>query len=252
MRALLFFVVSFSFLLCSTLQITAQQLQAEDVLYTAGQHQLKYKHLLAYTNIEMEGEDPALLNDQTFIKNLTQECIEEFLDAPAEFSQEMDQHFQVMLMGGGFQMGKAQQQSAEVTAQPTTQTKEVSSAQLTEVDQWKQVLSGNILYATTTQSSGQIFIQNTQVIHFCPDGVAYNYSISGGGGTVGGIDITDPRNFTFEGAFNWNVIARGGISYFQFSLQGASQFTPIQIVNNKIVLQGLGNFSLQRGGARCQ
>lgn len=252
MRSFLFSIVSFLLLLCSTSQIAAQQLQADDVLYTAGQYQLKYKHFLAYTNIEMEGEDPALLNDQTFIRNLTQECIEEFLDAPSEFSQEMDQHFQVMLMGGGFQMGNTQQESQEINHQNNIRANQMESSQLSEVDQWKQVLSGNILYATTTQSSGQIFIQNTQVIHFCPDGIAYNYSISGGGGSVGGIDITNPRNFTFEGAFNWNVVNQGGISYFQFSLQGASQLTPIKVVNNKIVLQGLGNFSLQQGGARCQ
>lgn len=252
MRSFLSSFMSLSLLLCLTSQIAAQKLQAEDVLYTAGQYQLKYKHFLAYTNIEMEGEDPAVLNDQTFIRNLTQECIEEFLDAPAEFSQDMDQHFQVMLMGGGFQMGKAEQQSEVTGTQSSMQANEIGSTQRSEVDQWRQVLSGNILYATTTQSSGQIFIQNTQVIHFCPDGMAYNYSISGGGGSVGGIDITDPRNFTFEGAFNWTVIDQGGISYFQFSLQGASQSTPIQVVNNKIVLQGLGNFSLQQGGARCQ
>ncbi len=250
MRSLLFSLLSFSLLLCSSSQTVAQQLQADDVLYTAGQHQLKYKHFLAYTNIEMEGENPALLNDQTYIRTLTQECIEEFLDAPAEFSQEMDQHFQVMLMGGGFQMGNAQQEEEE--PHHTSQTNEMRSGQLSAVDQWKQILSGNILYATTTQSGGQIFVQNTQVIHFCPNGIAYNYSISGGGGSVGGIDITDPRNFAFEGAFNWNVVDRGGISYFQFSLQGASQMTPIKVVNNKIVLQGLGNFSLQQGGARCQ
>lgn len=246
-----------SFLLISCLSSTAfaQQFQPEDILHTQGQHQLKYKHFLAYANIELAGEDPALLNNQQYMQELVTECIEEFNEAPTEFVQDLDQHYQAMQKGAGFQMGQAASRP-EPSSVGESFKREPSHSEKPQFNagnsQWKQTLSGSALFTTTTQSGGDLFVQNTQIMHLCPDGLAYNYSVTGGGGTYSGIDISDPRQMNFEGSFNWNVIEQGGGTYFQFTIQGVSRAVPISVVNGKIVIQGLGNFSLQQYGARCR
>ena len=96
-----------------------------------------------------------------------------------------------------------------------------------------------------------MMVQNTQILHLCPNGVAHNYSVTGGGGSYAGIDVSDPRQMQFEGSFHWSVIEQAGIPYFQFTMQGMTRATPISIVNQKVVIQGLGAFSIQQGGAQC-
>ena len=66
---------------------TTGNFQPEDVLQTVGGHQLKYKHIMAYVDMEMEGEDPGLLNNPEHMQALTVEAIEEFAEEPVKFHQ---------------------------------------------------------------------------------------------------------------------------------------------------------------------
>jgi hypothetical protein len=99
------FSILTAFLLFATSSCYAQQYQPDDVIHTIGRHQLKYRHVLAYINIEMEGEDAALMSNRKHIEELTQELLEEFTEAPEEVINDMDKHYAAVQMGAGFQMG---------------------------------------------------------------------------------------------------------------------------------------------------
>jgi hypothetical protein len=57
----------------------------------------------------------------------------------------------------------------------------------------------------------------------------------------------------FTGSVNWDVTEQGGAAYFQIVLAGANQGAfPMRVVNNRILIQGLGDFYLQAGAAACR
>jgi len=224
-------------MLFSTGASNAQRLGPEDVLHFVGEHHLKYKHFLAYANLEVDGKDPSILQNQEYIQKLTMECIEKFLKEPSEFSQRMDQHYEMMTNMN------SKTQNIQITNQ--------SEHSFNDQNQWKTLLSGSVLYTTSTESNEYLMVQNTQILHLCPNGIAHNYSMSGGGGSYAGIDVSNSRQMHFEGSFQWNIIEQNGIPYFQFTMQGMTRVAPISILNQKVVIQGLGAFSIQQGGAQC-
>ena len=223
------------------------QFQPEDVIHTVGQYQLKFKHILAYVDIEMEGEDPALLQDQSYVQALTKECVEEFADSPEEVLADLDQHFQAMEMGMGNlnNNDQGQNQTQDQISGNTNPSEPVSPP---ASGQWNQLLSGSVLYYTATQSHNGIFIQTTQYMHLCPNGMAYFYQNSGGGGGA----ITAPGQLEFTGSANWKAIEQGGQAYLQMAMQGTPGNFPMRIINQKVEIQGLGTFAVQRGGAQCR
>lgn len=231
-------------------QTQAQAYQPEDVLFTSGSYQLRYKHLLAYIDMEIEGEDPALLNDQAYIHELTKECLEEFAEAPAEMLSDLGQHYQAMQMGMG---NLSNQQNSNTQAQQNQQsggsytTTEPTVQPNTVAGQWKQTLSGSVLANNSTHTSGSVFAQSGNYLHLCPNGsfAIYEYSAGGGDG------IYAPNQVQLKGGGQWNVLEQNGGAYFQFTLQGATQALPISVVNKKIVIQGLGAFNYQQGAAQC-
>jgi hypothetical protein len=237
-----------AFLLVVSSGVYPQQYQPDDVIHTIGQHQLRYRHVLAYINIEMEGEAPALLSDKEHIAELTEELLEEFAEAPEEVLNDLEEHWAAMQMGAGFE-----------TATPGSGTasqsqKDEGLVSRTDANgNWKQMLSGSVLYYSKTESRDGLFVQSTQYMHLCPNGTAYTYQSSAGGGDVGGVGINSPEEMEFTGAVNWDVTEQGGAAYFQIAMAGTSQRAfPMRMVHNKILIQGLGDFYLQSGAAVCQ
>jgi hypothetical protein len=104
-----------------------------------------------------------------------------------------------------------------------------------------------VLYFTATQSNGGIFVQTTQYMHLCPNGTANLYQNSGGGGGA----ITAPAQMEYTGSIRWDVIERGNQAYFQIDAGSGGQLLPMSLVNNKIIIQNLGNFSFEPGAAAC-
>lgn len=243
-----FFSVPAAFLLFVTNSGYAQQYQPDDVINTIGRHHLKYRHVLAYINIEMEGEDPALMSDKKYIEELTQELLEEFAVTPEEVINDMEEHYAAMQMGAGFQMGTP---GSDTVYQTQQNQGLVSSADAS--GQWKQLLSGSVLYYSKTESYSGMFVQSTQYMHLCPNATAYTYQSSAGGGDVGSVGISSADEMEFTGSVNWGVTEQGGTAYFQIALAGANQRAfPMQLVNNKVLIQGLGDFYLQAGAAACR
>lgn len=237
-----------AFLLFVTGSGYTQQYQPDDVIHSIGRHQLKYRHVLAYINIEMEGENPALMSDKKYIEELTQELLEDFAVAPEEVINDMDEHYAAMQTGAGFQMGTP---GSDTVYQPQQNQGPVSSAG--SGGQWKQMLSGSVLYYSKTESYSGMFVQSTQYMHLCPNGTAYTYQSSAGGGDVGSVGISSPEEMEFTGSVNWDVTEQGGAAYFQIVLAGANQGAfPMRVVNNRILIQGLGDFYLQAGAAACR
>jgi hypothetical protein len=87
--------------------------------------------------------------------------------------------------------------------------------------QWKQMLSGSVLYYSKTESYDGMFVQSTQYVHLCPNGTAYTYQSSAGGGDIGSVGISNPEEMEFTGSVNWWVTEQGGAAYFQIALAGA-------------------------------
>jgi hypothetical protein len=227
----------FLFYGCSTAQ---QTFQPEDVIHTIDAHQLKYKHILAYINMEMEGEDPALLNDQAYVSELTKECLEEFAEEPETFIADMEVHYEAMQY--------LAEEGVGMTTQTQTQTQTQSQSQLSSSGgQWQQLLSGSVLYYTAIESHNGISVQTTQIMHLCPNGTAHFYQKSGGGGGA----ITALSQLEYTGSATWKAIEQGGQAYLSMNMQGSGGNFPMRIVNQKIVVQGLGNFSVQQGAAQC-
>jgi hypothetical protein len=235
-------------LLVVSSSVYPRQHQPDDVIHTIGQHQLRYRHVLAYINIEMEGEDPALLSDEEHIEELTQELLEEFAEAPEEVVNDLEEHYAAMQMGAGFE--------TETPASEKSNQSQKDQGLASSKDangNWKQMLSGSVLYYSKTESYEGLFVQSTQYMHLCPNGTAYTYQSSAGGGDVGGVGINSPEEMEFTGAVNWDVTEQGGAAYFQIAMAGTSQRAfPMRLVHNKILIQGLGDFYLQAGVAVCQ
>jgi hypothetical protein len=225
-----------------------QQYQPDDVMHAIGQHQLRYRHVLAYINIEMEGEDPVLLSDKEHIEELTQELLEEFAGAPEEVLNDLQEHWAAMQMGAGFETATPGSGAGD---QSQKDEGPVSSADANA--NWKPMLTGSVLYYSKTESYDGLFVQSTQYMHLCPNGTAYTYQSSAGGGNVGGMGINSPDEMEFTGAVNWDVIEQDGAAYFQIAMGGTSQrVLPMRLVHNKILIQGLGEFYLQSGAAVCR
>ena len=215
--------------------------QPNDVLHTMGEFELQYKHILAYIDMEMEGEDLQLLNDQSFAQELTTEAIEEFGEDPESFILDMEAHYEAMQQG----LGNLSQSYASGQTNATNNPPPASNQ---GGGQWKQLLNGSLLYITATQSHNGLTVQSTQFMHLCPNGVAYFYQNSGGGGG----DLTAMQSLEFVGSSNWNVIEENGQAYMQMTLQGVSGNLPMRMINQKVFIQGLGALSIQPGGAQCQ
>lgn len=242
------FSILTAFLLFATSSCYAQQYQPDDVIHTIGRHQLKYRHVLAYINIEMEGEDTALMSDGKYIEELTQELLEEFAVAPEEVINDMDEHYAAMQMDAGFQMGTPGSDTGYQTQQNQDPVYNTG-----ESGQWKQMLSGSVLYYSKTESYNGMFVQSTQYMHLCPNGTAYTYQSSAGGGDVSNVGISNPEEMEFTGSVNWGVTEQGGAAYFQIALAGTDQRAfPMRLVNNQIHIQGLGDFYRQAGAAACR
>lgn len=224
-----------------------QQFQPEDVVHTVNGHQLKYKHVLAYIDMEMYGEDPAQLNSQEFVKELTTECLEEFAEDPAFFVEEMNTHYQAIQMGAG-NLNRQQPAVNNYSREPVQPgNQNFNQGQVASGGSWKQLLSGSVLYYSATQSHDGIFVQSTQYLHLCPNGTALFYEESGGGGGP----ITAPRQTQFTGSANWDIVEQGTQAYLRMTLQGRAQNFPMQVINQKLQVQGLGTFSVQAGAAQC-
>lgn len=238
-------VIVFSTISCSNAQ---QQFSPEDVMYTIGSYQLKYKHVLAYVDMEMEGEDPTLAYEPGYIQELTVECLEEFAEAPETFLADLEIHYEAMQMGVGYDvqnngtLTQYQGQANNQYYQQSNNNQQFNSGG----GQWKQLLSGSVLYYTVTQSHNGMFVQSTQYMHLCPNGTALFYEESGGGGAV-----NPGRTMQFSGSANWNVIEQGGQAYFNVNMEGQPLNFPMRALNQKIQIQGLGNFSIQQGAAQC-
>lgn len=220
--------------------------EPDDVVHTVGRHQLKLKHVTAYIRMELEGEDPSLLQDDKTIEELTRELLEDFAEDPEEILRELNEYIAATQTGAGPVAG-----GANVGSQPRP---DLSAGQYPqEVRQWKQLLNGSVLYYSTTESRGGLFVQSTQYLHLCPDGKAHFYQSSTGGGEFGGIGIADPGQLEYTGSANWAVSAQGSNVFFQVTMPGARPGAfPIGMMNDKVLIQGLGHFSVQRGAARCQ
>ena len=246
MRTLLFALPLVFFLSCDN-QAQAQY-QPEDIIHSAGDFDMKYKHVMAYVDMEMEGEDPNLLNDQKYMAELTKEAIEEFSDDPESFIADMDQHYEAILAGAGNLANTALQQagtqSNQVNQSNTTDTGTGAAAN----SQWGQILSGSILYYTATQHYEGMTVQTTQLMHLCPNGAMHLYETSGGGGGA----ITDPRQTQYTGSANWRLVEQGGQTYFQITMDGVTRNLALGIINQKVQIEALGVFSVDRGSAQCQ
>ena len=156
----------------------------------------------------------------------------------------MDQHYEVILMGAGY-LSQAQLNGSGNAQQ--SQNRAVSSSN-NGGGQWQQLLSGSLLYQTKTDSGSGYLIQTTELMHMCPDGNVHFYQRSGGGGG----NITANQQVQYTGSATWAVIENGGQAFLQMNLQGQAGNFPIQIVNGKVVIQGLGALSVERGAAQCQ
>lgn len=222
---------------CSNAQ---QTYKPEDVIHTIDEHQLKYKHILAYINMEMEGEDPALLNDQAYVSELTKECLEEFAEEPQVFIADMDMHYEAMQYLAEEGEGMATQTQTQTETQTYSQSSSTGG-------QWHQLLSGSVLYYTAIESHTGITIQTTQIMHLCPNGMAHFYQKSGGGGG----EITALSQLEYTGSSAWKAIEQGGQAYLNMTMDGTAGNFPMRIVNQKLVIQGLGNFNVQQGAAQC-
>ena len=242
--ALLIFLLSFN-------TTNAQQLKPEDVLHTIGQYQLKYKHAIAYIAIETEGEDPALLNNQTYIQELTKELLEEFAETPRELLSDLDEYYSFMTMNGEAAKKEATQNFGTETQDKMKAPSNPDFNPNTVSGQWQQLLSGSVLSYTTTQSYDGLFVQSSQYLHLCPGGVFSIYESSAGGGDVGGIGISNPNQMKFAGSGNWDIVEQNGVAYFKLDMQGASQLLPIKVVEGKIMIQGLAYFNYHEGAAQC-
>lgn len=233
-------IIVFSILSCSYGQ---QQFSPEDIMQTIGSYQLKFKHVLAYVDLEMEGEDPTLAYEPGYIQELTVECLEEFAEDPETFLADLEVHYEAMQMGAGY----GSQNKGTLTQYQGEQNNQYNQQPFNSGgSQWKQLLNGSVLYYTVTQSHTGMFVQSTQYMHLCPNGTALFYEESGGGGAV-----NPGREIQFSGSANWNVIEQGGQAYFHVNMQGQFQNFPMRVLNQKIQIQGLGNFSIQQGAAQC-
>lgn len=227
----------------------AQQYQPEDVIYTIGENQLKYKHMLAYFNIEMEGEPPSMLNNNKFMEELTQDLLEGFSEAPEDVVADLNEHYAAMQMGAGYGTGTP---DSDVGHQ--VQQNQRPDSSIGGNGQWKKMLSGSVLYYSTTESYSGMFVQSTQYMHLCPNGMVVTYQSSSGGGDIEGIDISDPGQMELTASGYWDVTEDGNAaSLLMSAMSSANQIAfPMQVINNQIVIKGLGNFYLQRGAAICQ
>jgi hypothetical protein len=183
------------------------------------------------------------LNDQSYLQALTVECIEEFAEGPAEFVQEMEEYYEALQMGA-FDANERDQDNQGITPNNDQPSR---NGQSPVTNGWKSSLSGGVLYFTATQSNGGIFVQTTQYMHLCPNGTANLYQNSGGGGGA----ITAPAQMEYTGSIRWDVIERGNQAYFQIDAGSGGQLLPMSLVNNKIIIQNLGNFSFEPGAAAC-
>lgn len=229
---------------------TSSGFQPEDVLHSISGYDLKYKHILAYTDMEMEGEDPQKIFDQAFVQELTVEAIEEFAEAPAEFIADMDQHYEAILAGAGnLSMAQLNKTSNNTENQNTT----ISNAGNTTSNNtgnsdWNNLLTGSLLYYTVTESSTGITIQTTQYMNLCPGGAVHFFQNSGGGGGA----ITAGQQLEYTGSATWAVVTQGNQAFLQMNLQGQAGNFPMRWVGDKLVIDGLGNFSVERGAATCE
>ena len=240
----------FVFLLLGTSIGYAQQYQPEDVISTIGENQLKYKHMLAYINIEMEGESPSMLNNKKFMEELTQDLLEEFSEAPEDVVADLNEHYAAMQMGAGYEMEAPGSNAGQQVLQNQRPNSSIGGN-----GQWKKMLSGSLLYYSTTESYDGIFVQSTQYMHLCPNGMARFYETSSGGGDVGSVGVSAPSQMKFTGSLNWGVTEDGSAAYFVMSdMRGANQegAFPMRVANNQIVIEGLGAFYLNPGAAVCQ
>ena len=154
---------------------------------------------------------------------------------------EMEQHYQAMQMGFGLEVQQTSQ--SQQAMEPITPPGAGNVGQ----GQWAQVLSGSVLYYSVAESHNGIGVQTTQYMHLCPTGMAYFYQNSGGGGGA----ITALSQLEYVGASQWQLVEQGEQSYLQMQFQGQQGLFPLRVINDKVQIQGLGTFSVQRGGAQC-
>lgn len=216
------------------LQAQSPPLDPEEVLYTYQGESLRYKHLIAYMRLEMEGENPALLQDQSYIESLTEEAIEAFREAPELFIADMEAHYEAM-----------SDANPAVTSPKETES---PPGALSGTGSWKQLLSGSVLYTTATQHHAGGTVQSSQYMHLCPEGTAYFYQNSGGGGGA----LTAHQQLEYTGSSWWDVTEEQGNAYLKITLEGQTGFLPMRRVNQQIFIEGLGYLDIQPQAAQCR
>jgi hypothetical protein len=225
-----------------------EQSDPESVIFTQGEYQLRYKHLLAYIAGEMEGEDPARLSDPEVIRALSRECMEEFTESPKEVLEDLEQQYEFMLfeqkngMVGG-------QGDRPRSAMPEQGGLSLSSG--SEADQWKQTLNGAALQYSYQESYSGGIAQGKQVLHLCRNGTFFIIGYSAVSGSFPSGSVLDKNQGQLMEQGNWDIILVQGVPCIQLTEKGIPYTVPLSVVHNKILLQGIALMDYYPDSAQC-
>ena len=227
----------------------------EAIIQTVDGHQLKQKHLYAYLDKNAGSFGiSAVLDDPNAMASLKAQLLEEFASIPELMILELDDHYDWMQ---GQSTGIVSSSSLENKLESASESSNPIAAQKvpvsnnTDVNQWNQLLNGSVLVYETSQYYEGMYVQSTQYMHLCPDSSMRIYESSAGGGSAAGMSISSTDQLRLSEVGNWDVVSKGGVTFFRMVSNGELGAAIIKIVNNQIYLQEVGALKYFEGAAQC-